>query len=785
MVGAAGLASSFAGFGPPAARASASASSSSFSDGEPPLVRRVSLTPDTPARGAFQHCALFKNILVAADGDASARLRVVDVRDWTEKQTIRVGAVSERGADAADVDADDETHARTIPAAVSALAFDGTTIVAATHEGFVHTWRLMARGPKRGYVRLLQPLRVDGVPVTRAKILGEPGSKLLACHAPSKRAFVVWELDTGKLRGAFSTDGVARGVPLRLVESCATVLACVHADAAAADDDEGAPSPRSRDAKKEPPRAPVAALLDVRTGEGGALRDSAALWHKGTPTCAAFDGELFVVATSLGVVVAWDLGTGDAPATSAHAAAGARVAVAAVALVPGPASDGSARALSGGADRALVLWDKALRPLARLEVGSPVTCLAAPGPRLAVAGTQDGFVEVVALPAPERDEAPDAALAEERRATRDSASSTSAAGSRPLRYALQHDPGSAASAYASFDAFTRRVPVWEGAYVAPSGEAAGSDAPSETGGSRREKNASGFSPSRALAGSGRTRSEEAARREAEEEEARAKQRAMDGAGVARNPNVRATADGSRKCSNPTCVAREDTLAPGQKMLRCSRCKSAFYCSTHCQRTHWRDGHRRECVAPLSATRGAPATETEGATGREASPPNETRPPAPARRALVVESESDEDESDDASDDASDSEAEADVVARERDVVGVAEERTVRCLTDETQTAGLTEKKTDAALTTEAMGDVLLDDAAPALPPWMTAHAPPGVSRDAAGPKRVFVATEAPPAVRTMAVENAVVESREAPAAGLEAEAGLEPLDEHDLLYELD
>ena len=84
-----------------------------------------------------------------------------------------------------------------------------------------------------------------------------------------------------------------------------------------------------------------------------------------------------------------------------------------------------------------------------------------------------------------------------------------------------------------------------------------------------------------------------------------------------------------------------------------------------------------------------------------------------------------------------------------------------------------------------MGDVLLDDAAPALPPWMTAHAPPGVSRDAAGPKRVFAATEAPPAVRTMAVENAVVESREAPAAGLEAEAGLEPLDEHDLLYVLD
>ena len=352
MVGAAGLASSFAGFGPPAARASASASSS-FSDGEPPLVRRVSLTPDTPARGAFQHCALFKNILVAADGDASARLRVLDVRDWSEKQTIRVGAVS-RDENADDVSADDVSG--TVPATVSALAFDGTTIVAATHEGFVHTWRLMARGQKRGYVRLLQPLRVDGVAVTAARILGEPGSKLLACHARSKRAFVVWELDTGKLRGAFNTDGVARGAPLLLVESCATVLACVHADAPA-EEDFSLKEKTKNETETEPRNAPkksrvVAALLDVRTGEGGALRDSAVLTNEGTPSCSAFDGELFVVATSLGFLVAWNLHTGDAPMTNAHAREkkNARVAVAAVALVPGD-SDAPARAVWRGGPR--------------------------------------------------------------------------------------------------------------------------------------------------------------------------------------------------------------------------------------------------------------------------------------------------------------------------------------------------------------------------------------------------------------------------------------------------
>ena len=780
MVGAAGLASSFAGFGPPAARASASASSS-FSEGEPPLVRRVSLTPDTPARGAFQHCALFKNILVAADGDASARLRVLDVRDWSEKQTIRVGAVS-RDENADDVSADDVSG--TVPAAVSALAFDGTTIVAATHEGFVHTWRLMARGQKRGYVRLLQPLRVDGVAVTAAHILGEPGSKLLACHARSKRAFVVWELDTGKLRGAFNTDGVARGAPLLLVESCATVLACVHADAPA--EEEGVFSTSRREKTKnetetETRNAPkksrvVAALLDVRTGEGGALRDSAVLTNEGTPSCSAFDGELFVVATSLGFLVAWNLHTGDAPMTNAHAREkkNARAAVAAVALVPGD-GDAPARVLSGGADRALMLWDKALRPLARLELGSPVTCLAAPGPRLAVAGTQDGFVEVVALGPPE-DAEPDAALAEAGKKNANASESSSSSSNVLQKYALRHDPGSAASSYASFDAFTRRVPVWEGAYVA-GGEIGGSG----TREGNEKKNASGFSAARALAGSGRSAEEEAARQKREEDEARAKQRAMDGAGVARNPDVRATADGARTCSNPTCVAREDAMAPGRKMLRCSRCKRATYCSTHCQRTHWRDGHKRACIAPArdappaaneapapnaAEPKGAATGAAMGSAGCEASVSTETcaPAPAPARRTLVVESESDEsDESD-----ASDLEAEADVVARGRDV-GAREVG---------ETAGLEV----SSLALNATGDVS-DDAAPAHPPWMTAHAPPGVGNVEAGPRRV--ATEAPPAARAMAVERgSSVESRETLAAGSEA-SGLEPLDEHDLLYELD
>ena len=195
----------------------------------------------------------------------------------------------------------------------------------------------------------------NGVAVTAAHILGEPGSKLLACHARSKRAFVVWELDTGKLRGAFNTDGVARGAPLLLVESCATVLACVHADAPA-EEDFSLKEKTKNETETETRNAPkksrvVAALLDVRTGEGGALRDSAVLTNEGTPSCSAFDGELFVVATSLGFLVAWNLHTGDAPMTNAHAREKKRARRhAAGALVPGD-GDAPARAVWRGGPR--------------------------------------------------------------------------------------------------------------------------------------------------------------------------------------------------------------------------------------------------------------------------------------------------------------------------------------------------------------------------------------------------------------------------------------------------
>lgn len=53
-----------------------------------------------------------------------------------------------------------------------------------------------------------------------------------------------------------------------------------------------------------------------------------------------------------------------------------------------------------------------------------------------------------------------------------------------------------------------------------------------------------------------------------------------------------TAALGRKCSSPSCLAREGV--DGGTFRRCGGCKRAFYCSRHCQQVHWKAGHREEC-----------------------------------------------------------------------------------------------------------------------------------------------------------------------------------------------
>lgn len=49
------------------------------------------------------------------------------------------------------------------------------------------------------------------------------------------------------------------------------------------------------------------------------------------------------------------------------------------------------------------------------------------------------------------------------------------------------------------------------------------------------------------------------------------------------------------CSTPAPVA----LELGRSIKRCSRCKTAIYCSTVCQTKHWEAGHKNVCKAPAT------------------------------------------------------------------------------------------------------------------------------------------------------------------------------------------
>ncbi|TFK68966.1 hypothetical protein BDN72DRAFT_841164 [Pluteus cervinus] len=54
-----------------------------------------------------------------------------------------------------------------------------------------------------------------------------------------------------------------------------------------------------------------------------------------------------------------------------------------------------------------------------------------------------------------------------------------------------------------------------------------------------------------------------------------------------------------RCRNPKCIKTSDQ----NDFRKCARCLSALYCSTECQRTHWKD-HKRRCKQPTKEPQGA-------------------------------------------------------------------------------------------------------------------------------------------------------------------------------------
>lgn len=69
-------------------------------------------------------------------------------------------------------------------------------------------------------------------------------------------------------------------------------------------------------------------------------------------------------------------------------------------------------------------------------------------------------------------------------------------------------------------------------------------------------------------------------------------------GTVQHVSDAARAREKQACASSTCNAREDH--PGT-YKRCACCRAVFYCSSTCQKAHWKAGHKRECV-PAAGSR---------------------------------------------------------------------------------------------------------------------------------------------------------------------------------------
>ena len=83
-------------------------------------------------------------------------------------------------------------------------------------------------------------------------------------------------------------------------------------------------------------------------------------------------------------------------------------------------------------------------------------------------------------------------------------------------------------------------------------------------------------------------------------------------GVATTPSL-------RDCAN--CGASEGSIPGSPTHKPCSKCKITFYCSTKCQKEHWKakGGHKQHCVAvadrgvaPKASNDTAPAASSAAA-----------------------------------------------------------------------------------------------------------------------------------------------------------------------------
>ncbi|GAX74385.1 hypothetical protein CEUSTIGMA_g1833.t1 [Chlamydomonas eustigma] len=335
---------------------------------------------------------------------------------------------------------------------------------------------------------------------------------------------------------------------------------------------------------------PVIQVMDVVAKDSNILQAPDRLVGRGRPLSADFQGRLLAVGFEDGAVAVF----GYRGWLRWHGGA-----VGAVKVMPE-----RMQVISGGADGEVKLWIEDGSLLWRLKLGLQVSALAV-GSIFAVAGGAAGEVQLMVLmseedskqhitmsgsgsgcsglpPSKEDMEAcnaqPTASDVKQytwyfdSRLSKAAAGADAAVGGKGVAGAVADHPDQ----YRCF-AGPERVPVTSDDLLAASAAA------SSSGGASQQQ----LTP------------EERERKVAElAEEKRRQQLAQMGEdrGVARSSGVVSlesnTSRMGRKCDSNSCLNREGLGKDPFK--RCGACKSVWYCSQHCQRTHFRDGHKAAC-----------------------------------------------------------------------------------------------------------------------------------------------------------------------------------------------
>ena len=488
-----------------------------------------------PPGPAIRHLEAAGDVLFAADAAAEGRVWVFDMAAWEVRQVLAVGGRA------------------------TCLVASERFLAVGTATGRVRVWARM-ESKDGDLVQLFNPdLRVDaeGVRCLRLAELPSHGPCLIV-HKAARLEVGLWRLGDGKIVHAWGDTRRSLCRPVAASAGAGSILATVHWEAGQGDADVH--------------------LIDVLTGEGGQVPPDANTAGAGEPLACAFNGRTVSLGFASGRVVA----VGHCTWSRHHGGEVGHVAV----------DPKHGHFLSAGADGRVKVWSEEGASVAEVQLEFQITSMHVRDSFVLVGG-DSGELEILSTASlgEALGEGHDQPIIEE-------------VGSDVIQYSYKFDAraqegpcGKAVDHSAFYEKF---FPSW--APIAAAGDddgpaaaggRAGSDTPagpSGCGEREGEGEESAFNAARALAGASREgESKKNVGEDALHE--RAKQ-AGDAPGVARKGVVALDSSAKgRKCDNRTCLQHETARA---KFKRCGGCKLAFYCSAHCQKTHWRDGHSKEC-----------------------------------------------------------------------------------------------------------------------------------------------------------------------------------------------